>query len=178
MTRLVSNRLVSRVNTLRKEGKSWAHICRECGYSEGDYNNLVELQYQIDIAQRGEPIIVDDVVRTNADYVDEQPRWDYTHPDLNDTDDYAMEEYNDLCSEYGQGTVDEYIEEFNVNDLDDFRDKLYDGGRTFSSEESFAEYHVEQEYDIPSYLEVDWEATWSKHLSDDYVYIEGLVFEK
>ena len=81
------------------------------------------------------------------------------------------EQYETLVSDYGRGLVDEYIEYYFLDAIDHFED-AYSG--EYESGAQFAEQMVsDMRYvnnNIPSWVEIDWQATWD-NLSDDYTEI-------
>ena len=80
------------------------------------------------------------------------------------------EQYETLVSDYGQVLVDEYIEYYFLHAIDHFEDAYsgeYESGADFAQEmASDCGYNI----DIPSWVEIDWQATWD-NLSDDYAEI-------
>ena len=81
------------------------------------------------------------------------------------------EQYGSLVDDYGQGLVDEYIECYFLDAIDHFED-AYSG--EYESGAEFAEQMVSDmgyvNNNIPSWVEIDWQATW-ENLSDDYAEI-------
>ena len=81
------------------------------------------------------------------------------------------EQYGSLVDDYGQGLVDEYIEYYFLDAIDHFED-AYSG--EYESGAQFAEQMVSDmgyvNNNIPSWVEIDWQATWD-NLSDDYTEI-------
>ena len=81
------------------------------------------------------------------------------------------EQYETLVSDYGRGLVDEYIEYYFLDAIDHFED-AYSG--EYESGAQFAEQMVSDmgyvNNNIPSWVEIDWQATWD-NLSDDYTEI-------
>ena len=81
------------------------------------------------------------------------------------------EQYETLVSDYGRGLVDEYIEYYFLDAIDHFED-AYSG--VYESGAQFAEQMVSDmgyvNNNIPSWVEIDWQATW-ENLSDDYAEI-------
>ena len=81
------------------------------------------------------------------------------------------EQYETLVSDYGRGLVDEYIEYYFLDAIDHFED-AYSG--EYESGAEFAEQMVSDmgyvNNNIPSWVEIDWQATW-ENLSDDYAEI-------
>ena len=80
---------------------------------------------------------------------------------------YYMQ-YSSLIDDYGQGLVDEYIEYYFLDAIDHFED-AYQG--EYESGAEFAEQIVTDcgyiNNNIPSWVEIDWQATW-ENLSYDY----------
>ena len=80
---------------------------------------------------------------------------------------YYMQ-YSSLIDDYGQGLVDEYIEYYFLDAIDHFED-AYSG--EYESGAQFAEQMVSDlgyvNNNIPSWVEIDWQATWD-NLSQDY----------
>ena len=78
------------------------------------------------------------------------------------------EQYETLVEEYGQWLVDEYVEDYGTNGIEYFED-AYQG--EYESGAQFAEQIVSDcgyvNNNIPSWVEIDWQATW-ENLSYDY----------
>ena len=78
------------------------------------------------------------------------------------------EQYETLVEEYGQWIVDAYVEDYTTNSIDYFED-AYQG--KYESGAQFAEQIVSDlgyiNNNIPSWVEIDWQATW-ENLSYDY----------
>jgi len=88
------------------------------------------------------------------------------------------ETYNRLVDDYGQLTLDEFIEEFDVSTIENFED-MYQGQYTSGAE--FAEVIATDcgyiSRDMPSWIEIDWEKTWDRSLSYDYTELSnGYIF--
>ena len=84
---------------------------------------------------------------------------------------YYMQ-YSSLIDDYGQGLVDQYIEDHLLDAVDHFEDS-YQG--EYLSGADFAEQLVSDcgyiGRDIPSWIEIDWVKTWDNTLSYDYTEI-------
>ena len=82
------------------------------------------------------------------------------------------EQYETLVNDYGQGLVDEYIEYYFLDAIDHFED-AYQG--EYLSGADFAEQIASDcgyiSRDFPSWIEIDWQATWDNSLSWDYTEI-------
>jgi antirestriction protein len=88
-----------------------------------------------------------------------------------------QEHYTKLCEEYGKAAVSAFLELYDESDLEHFQD-AYRG--EYESEADFAEDFTNEVYglDIPSFVVVDWEATWNCNLRYDFDYEDGFVFDK
>jgi hypothetical protein len=97
-------------------------------------------------------------------------------PELEISKEY-QETYGRLCGDYGQDAVDTFLEIYGEENLDNFED-AYQG--QYESERYFAEQYASDVYglDIPSYVIVDWQATWDQGLRDCYEFQDGFVFSK
>ena len=86
------------------------------------------------------------------------------------------EDYARMVDEYDQETVDTFLEEFDLMDVEHLQD-AYHG--QYSSEAEFAETFVSDCYgmpDMPYWIAIDWEKTWDDGLSWDYTFNNGYVF--
>ena len=86
------------------------------------------------------------------------------------------EDYARMVDEYDQETVDAFLEEFDLMDVEYLRD-AYMGH--YGSGEEFAENFVsDMGYivtDLPYWIAIDWEKTWD-NLSYDYSESNGYIF--
>ena len=86
------------------------------------------------------------------------------------------EDYARMVDEYDQETVDAFLAEFDLMDVEHLNDAYH--GR-FDSEAEFAETFVNDCYglpDMPYWISIDWEKTWDDGLSWDYTFNNGYVF--
>ena len=86
------------------------------------------------------------------------------------------EDYARMVDEFDQETVDAFLEEFELMDVEHLNDAYH--GR-FDSEAEFAETFVNDCYglpDMPYWISIDWEITWDDGLSWDYTFNNGYVF--
>ena len=86
------------------------------------------------------------------------------------------EDYARMVDEYDQETVDAFLEEFDLMDVEHLNDAYH--GR-FDSEAEFAENFLNDCYgmpDMPYWVAIDWEKTWDDGLSWDYTFNNGYVF--
>ncbi len=82
------------------------------------------------------------------------------------------EQYETLVSDYGQGLVDEYIEYYFLDAIDHFEDAYqgeYESGADFAEQIASDCGYISR--DFPSWIEIDWQATWDNSLSWDYTEI-------
>jgi hypothetical protein len=167
--RLTSTELLNKVEELRNQGNSNSEICRECGYTSLKSDGSERLNFT-------------DFYTALLDAKDdslpqENEEWEYTHEDIDENNEELMQLYNELCEDYNQNPVDEFIDYWSVDDLSYFKD-AYIGH--YKSESDFAEQWTEEMFggvSIPSYVVIDWNETFN-NLSDDFVYENGYVFRR
>ena len=96
-----------------------------------------------------------------------------------DEDQFAeyYEQYETLVNDYGRGLVDEYIEYYFLDAIDHFEDAYqgeYESGADFAAQMAsdcgYIGNSLGAPRDMPSWIEIDWQATWD-NLSDDYAEI-------
>ena len=78
------------------------------------------------------------------------------------------EQYETLVSDYGQGLVDGYIEDYFVDAVQFFEESYqgeYESGADFAEQMASDCGYISR--DMPSWVEIDWAATW-ENLSYDY----------
>ena len=83
--------------------------------------------------------------------------------------------YDELCENYGEDAVEAFLTICEESDLQHFED-AYQG--QYDSEADFAEQTTTDCYalNIPSFVVVDWQATWDYNLRHDYEFVDGYVF--
>ena len=86
-----------------------------------------------------------------------------------------VEEYLQLIDQEGEDVVSAFLDVFNIEDIGNFHD-AYQG--RYDSGAEFAESLVSDCYsmEMPSWVEVDWQATWDNALSYDYSESDGHIF--
>ena len=86
------------------------------------------------------------------------------------------EDYARMVDEYDQETVDAFLEEFDLMDVEHLQDAYYG---QYDSGAEFAENFVSDCYGLPSempyWIAIDWEETW-ENLSYDYTFVNGFIF--
>ena len=98
-------------------------------------------------------------------------------PNADDVSAEYQEQYFDLCEEFGKDAVNAFLELYTEEDLQYFQD-AYQG--RYDSEADFAEEFTANVYgvDLPSFVVIDWDATWNSYLRYDFDYEDGFVFNK
>jgi len=86
-----------------------------------------------------------------------------------------IEEYLQAVDQYNEDAVAAFLDIFSIEDIGNFTD-AYQG--EYESGAEFAESLVSDCYsmDMPSWVEVDWQATWDNALSYDYSESDGYIF--
>jgi hypothetical protein len=86
-----------------------------------------------------------------------------------------QEVYDRLCGLYGQDAVEAFLSIWEESDLEYFGDAYH--GR-YDSEADFAEQFTTDCYglNVPSFVVIDWQATWDQGLRYDYEFVNGFVF--
>ena len=88
-----------------------------------------------------------------------------------------LQDYKTAVEELSESIVEEFLEDFGM-DMIEHAPEMYQG--EYSSGAEFAESIVDDCYDTrdyPTWVQIDWEATWDYALSYDYTITEsGYVF--
>jgi antirestriction protein len=87
------------------------------------------------------------------------------------------EKYVELGEEYTFIAVDAFIGSFGIENLENFQDAYYG---EYESEEQFAEQYYGEVYGEiePSWVVIDWTATWETALQYDFLFEDGFVFNR
>ena len=95
-------------------------------------------------------------------------------PDPEISDEY-QEMYSELCENYGEDAVNAFLEIWEESDLHGFED-AYQG--RYEDVTDFAEQFTTDCYglNVPSFVVIDWQATWDQGLRYDYEFVDGFVF--
>jgi hypothetical protein len=151
---LTGNDLLTKIEELRAEHPAITNteLVLQCGFvKENGKAAYVEFYTEL-LAAKGVVVDTDD-----ADVSDEN-----------------QELYDQLCESHSQGAVDAFIKLYDEDSLSDFED-AYMG--EYSSEAAFAEQYAEMHGEqIPSWIVVDWEATWNYSLRYDFDEQDGYFF--
>jgi hypothetical protein len=153
---LTGNALLTRVNEMQAQGAKATEIVRACGY---EYDGKVHYtQFYTEL------LTVKGLI--NNDTLED-----------NEISEEYQEVYQNLCESYGKDAVDAFLELYTEEDLQCFED-AYQG--RYDSEADFAEEFTSSVYgfDAPSFLVIDWDATWNCSLRYDFDFEDGFVFNK
>ena len=155
---LTGNDLLNRVNELQAQEPpaKMSDIVRECGYIKEDGKLAYTDFYTELLTVKG--ILNNDI------------------PENEISEEY-QEQYQKLSETYGKDAVDAFLELYDEDDLESFEEAYY--GR-YDSEADFAEQFVNDtcDFDVPSFVVVDWDATWNCNLRYDFDFEDGFVFNK
>jgi hypothetical protein len=97
--------------------------------------------------------------------------------DNNNEEDFVAfyEEYVTQGEDLGYDVVDAFVGYHGIANVESVRDAYrghYDSGADFAEE-----YYNDIYGDVPSFLVVDWEATWNQSLYYDFDFVDGYVFD-
>jgi antirestriction protein len=155
---LTGNDLLNRVNELQAQEPpaKMSDIVRECGYIKED-GKLAYTDFYTEL------LTVKGILNNNT-------------PENEISEEY-QEKYSELCERYSKDAVDAFLELYDEDDLESFEEAYYG---SYDSEADFAEQFVNDtcDFDIPSFVVVDWEATWNCNLRYDFDFEDGFVFNK
>ena len=85
------------------------------------------------------------------------------------------ETYQRLVDDYGQEVVDEFMEDYDIENFEDMYQGQYRNGAEFA--EQLCQDCGYTTRELPSWIEIDWQKTWDNALSYDYIEIgNGHIF--
>tara|TARA_B100000073_G_scaffold315735_1_gene291874 strand:+ start:148 stop:549 length:402 start_codon:yes stop_codon:yes gene_type:complete len=89
----------------------------------------------------------------------------------------CYEDYVQCGEDYSFEAVDAFCDEFGVENIGAFADAYYG---EYETPAIFAEQFTEDTMvmDMPSYVVIDWEATWECNLRHDFIWSEGYIFNR
>lgn len=129
-------------------------------------------------------IVIDTLCQATRDYLEENcEEGSYalddalefiaTHGEKNLVNHY--DDYIIMGEKIGYDVVDAFVSINDISDVDHAQDAFVG---CYSSGADFAEEYYEQTetHEVPSYIIVDWEATWESNLRYDFDFINGYVF--
>ena len=96
----------------------------------------------------------------------------------NEISEEYQEVYTELCENYGKDAVNAFLEIYDDESNLQYFEDSYQG--RYDSEAEFAEEFTTNCYsfDAPSFVVIDWDATWNCNLRHDYDFEDGFVFSK
>ena len=153
---LTGTELLTALAALEAEGKTRSEQCRACGYEiDGKlhftnfYTAILDARGYINQPQESEAIEAED-------------------PDNQET-------INELLEDYPAAAIEAFIELYGEEELENMSDAYC--GEMSGAE--YAEQLVSDCYcvDIPSFVSIDWDATWD-NLSYDYDEKDGYIFSR
>ena len=148
--------LLNKVTELQAQDLKMTEIVRACGYERDGKLKYTEFYTEL-LTVKG--------ILNNAT------------PKSDDVSAEYQDQCFDLCEEYGKDAVNAFLELYDESDLQYFQD-AYRG--CYDSESDFAEQFTTDVYgfDAPSFVVIDWDATWNCGLRYDYDFEDGFVFNK
>lgn len=156
---LTGTDLLSKVQELQQQNANRTDIVIGCGY----------------VKESGHAAYVDFYTALlKAKYPNGLPEVENVETDIEFKDEEEHEKFEDLCENYPQQAVEIYYN--NIGNLDEFED-AYRG--QYSSEADFAEEICAQfsDHQLPSWIVIDYQATWDTALRYDYWEEDGYFFE-
>ena len=84
------------------------------------------------------------------------------------------ETYHRLVEDYGQGVVDEFMEDYDIENFEDMYQGQYESGAEFAEQICQDCGYISN--DMPSWIVIDWERTWEANLRHDYYEHDGHIF--
>ena len=140
------------------ETASRSEQCLACGYVRQDGKPAFTSFYEAILEARG---------ITTSSVVKEELLWEYKDSD-------ELETLKELLEDYSGDAVRAFIECFGDGSLESFTDS-YQGEMTGAE---FAQQLTEDCFcfDLPGFVEVDWQATWENLERYDYSEQDGFIF--
>jgi hypothetical protein len=155
---LTGNDLLTKVNEMQAQEPpaKMSEIVRACGYERDGKLKYTEFYTEL-LTVKG---LINNETLENDEISEEY-----------------QEQYTKLCENYSKDAVDAFLELYDESDLEYFEEAYYG---SYESEADFAEQFTTDVYgfDAPSFVVVDWDATWNCGLRYDYDFEDGFVFNK
>jgi antirestriction protein len=156
---LTGSNLLNKVNEMQAQNPpaKMSEIVRACGYERDGKLKYTEFYTEL-LTVKG--LINNDVLEENE--ISEE----------------YQEVYTKLCEDYGRDPVNAFLELHDDESLLEYFEDAYQG--RYDSEADFAEEFTTNVYafDAPSFVVVDWDATWNCNLRYDFDFEDGFVFSK
>jgi antirestriction protein len=106
--------------------------------------------------------------------VNELYNWEYNDMvdfiDSYGEDDFInhYETYHRLVDDYGQGVVDEFMEDYDIENFEDMYQGQYESGADFAEQICQDCGYISN--NTPHWIVIDWERTWEANLRHDYIF--------
>ena len=85
------------------------------------------------------------------------------------------ETYYRLVEDYGQGVVDEFMEDYDIENFEDMYQGQYESGAEFAEQICQDCGYISN--NIPHWIVIDWARPWEANLRHDYIELgEGHIF--
>jgi len=156
---LTGSTLLNKVNEMQAQNPpaKMSDIVRACGYERDGKLKYTEFYTEL-LTVKG--LINNDVLEENE--ISEE----------------YQEVYQTLCESYGKDAVNAFLEIYDDESNLQYFEDAYQG--RYDSEAAFAEEFTTDIYgfDAPSFVVVDWDATWNCNLRYDFDFEDGFVFSK
>jgi hypothetical protein len=160
-TKVTGQNLITLTEVMKGQGKKVSEICVAAGYKIGDKIHFTEYYTQLLSAQGKIKLIDEKIV----------PVINAEDPLLQDTIDKLLENY---LENYPANAIRAFIELNGECYIESF-ESSYRG--EYDVEDFAQEFYEEMHGDLPTFVVVDWEATWD-NLRDDYEEQDGYIFYK
>jgi len=157
-TQIIGQDLINLTELMKGEGKKPSEICEAAGYKIGDKIHFTEYYTQL-LSAQGKIKLIDEKII----------------PVINAEDPLLQETIDKLLENYPASAIRTFIELNGECYIESFEDSYrgeYESGADFAQELC-----NEWGTDLPSFVVVDWEATWH-NLRDDYEEQDGYIFYK
>jgi hypothetical protein len=156
-TKVTGQNLITLTEVMKGQGKKVSEICVAAGYKIGDKIHFTEYYTQLLSAQGKIKLIDEKIV-----------------PVINAEDPLLQDTIDKLLENYPANAIRAFIELNGECYIESF-ESSYRG--EYDVEDFAQEFYEEMHGDLPTFVVVDWEATWD-NLRDDYEEQDGYIFYK
>jgi len=156
---LTGTTLLNKVNEMQAQDPpaKMSEIVRACGYERDGKLKYTEFYTEL-LTVKG---LINNEILENEEISEEY-----------------QEKYSELCESYGKDAVNAFLKLYDDESFLEYFEDAYQG--RYEDEAAFAEEFTTDIYgfDAPSFVVVDWEATWNANLRHDFDFEDGFVFSK
>jgi hypothetical protein len=156
---LTGSNLLNKVNEMQAQNPpaKMSEIVRACGYERDGKLKYTEFYTEL-LTVKG---LINNEILENEEISEEY-----------------QEVYTQLCENHGKDAVNAFLEIYDDESFLEYFEDAYQG--RYDSESDFAEQFTTDVYgfDAPSFVVVDWDATWNCNLRHDFDFEDGFVFNK